>query len=142
MGPFEQVACEGMVESDVAPAGIFVAGAALFVRVVLLIQDRRMDVFVTIVARLADPPEFPAIRFFVAVKARDGQVRPAECKWRLLMLFKGEKGRGEAILVMALRAIGHRGSGVELFPVVVRMAVCAARVLQLHRVSSLVAGGT
>ena len=69
-----------MVKSDIAPAGIFVAGGALFVRVILLIQDSQMDVFVTVVTRLADPPEFPAISFLVAVKARDGQMCPAESK--------------------------------------------------------------
>jgi hypothetical protein len=142
MGAFQQVVCKGMVEGDVAPSGIFVAGGALLVRVILLIQDRRMDVFVTVLTQGADPPEFPAISFPVAVKAWDGQVRPTESKWRLLMLFYGEKGRGEPVLAMALRAIGHRDSGGELFPVVVRMAVGAARVFQRHRVAFLVAGGT
>jgi hypothetical protein len=141
MGTFQPVAGQGMVEGDVVPAGIFVAGGTLLVRVILLIQDLRMDVLVAVLARLANLPEFPAVSFPVAVKAGDGQVRPAESKARLLMPFRGEKGGGESVLVMALRAIGHRGPGGKLFPVVIRMTVGTSRVLQFYRIASFVAGG-
>jgi len=94
-----------------------------------------------IIAPDADLPEFPAVAFPVTVETGSGLVGSVKDKRGMVVLFDGEKGGGESLFVMALRAVGYGGSGSKLFPVVIRMAVGAAEVLQSARIPVLVAGG-
>ena len=139
--PFQRVTRKGMVEGDVTPTGIFMARCALFVRIVLRIQNCCMNILMTVITLDAYLPEFPAIVFPVTVEAGNGPVGPAKYKWGAVVSFDGEQGGGESLFSMALRAVGCRGSGGELFPVIICMAVGAAGVFQSSRIPVLVAGG-
>ena len=100
-----------------------------------------MNIFVAIAAPGADLPEFPSVAFTVTVEAGNGLVGPAKDKCGAVVSFDGEQGGGESLFSMALRAVGCRGSGCKLFPVIICMAVGAAGVFQSARIPVLVAGG-
>jgi hypothetical protein len=80
MGSFQFIPGKGMVEMDLAPAGVLMTASAVLSGVIFLIHVWGMDILVAVVAVDPDLTEFPPFILPVAIEAGDGQMGPVEGK--------------------------------------------------------------
>lgn len=104
--PFKQVARSVMIKGNIAPPGVPVAGQALLIGIVLLIQYLSMDVLMAVAALFTDLPEFPALIFTVAVETGYCLVGSSQGKGSVVVPFDGVQSGGKSLFGVALGTVG------------------------------------
>jgi len=89
MGTFQPVPCPGMIKGNLTPAGCLMAVLTTGFRIVLLIQERDMDIFVAVGTICSQLSKGPPVVLFMAFKTRSGQVSSCQLKGVSVVSFNG-----------------------------------------------------
>jgi hypothetical protein len=131
-----------MIKGYFAP---FVAAVAIYTarfRIVFVLQDRLMNVFMTIVAGDSYLPEAPSVIFLMTTETGSCQVRTSQLKGALVMHFNGKSGLLKSLEGMAFRTIGGTVLCHELFFMIISVAINTPAVPDIFCIACFMATGT
>ena len=120
-----------MVETNFCPLIYRMATFAVCVRIILFVNQRTMDVVMTINTIDSDISEFPAFLFFMTDKTRCCQVCPFEMKIGFVMPFNRKGGCRKTFCAVAVGTILRYFLFRELSLVVIIVAIGTTTVAQV-----------
>jgi hypothetical protein len=131
-----------MIKGYFVPFVAVMAGYTTRFRIIFVIEDRLMNVFVAIVAGDTYLPEAPSVILLMATETGCRQVCTSQFKGTLVMHFKGKSGLLKSLEGMTFRTIGDSLLCHELLFMIIRVTINTPAVIKILCITCFMTAGT